>query len=73
MVKISFFLMKRSLFPTRVSGWKLGSLVSSKLVYFTDLGDEINLLILILGLGLGHPFTKYHGHPSKNSGIRGKL
>ena len=39
--------------------WKLVTIVS-KLGYFTYLGDEINLLIL----GLGHPVTKYHGHPS---------
>ena len=34
--------------------------IVSKLVYFTYLGDEINLRIL----GLGHLVRKYHGHPS---------
>ena len=35
--------------------------IASKLGYFTYLGHEINLLLI---LGLGHPVTKYHGHTS---------
>ena len=40
--------------PTRVSMEVIVTIVS-KLVYFTYLGDEINLLIL----GWNNPFTKY--------------
>ena len=46
---------------TRVDPWKIVTIVS-KLGHFTYLGDKINLLIL----GLGHPVTKYHGHPSSH-------
>ena len=45
---------------TRVSPWKLGTIVSKLGYSLTFLGEEINLLLL----GLGHPVTKYHGHPS---------
>ena len=51
-------------FFTRVSGWKLGKLVS-KLVYFTSSGHLQPTYI-----GWFNPFTKYHGHPSTLSSTR---